>query len=330
MDKVLTIAMPCYNVERYLRRGLNSLADVRLANDVEVIIVNDGSTDATKTIAQEYVDRMPELFRLIDKENGGHGSAVNVGIDQAKGRYFRVVDGDDWVDTEGLIKVVELLRVCEADFFVDEKCEVNMVTRARTQCSLPRKFRLIGMVPFSSVCADAACEEFMTIHTISVKASLLRDCNVRLHEGIFYVDLQYVIESTCHASTVQFAPIEVYQYLIGNSEQSVAYASFAKRYEDHAAMIRDIVAFADEEHFEGAIAQYVDNRVRLALHTHFNIALIYDDNRARGMRRAREFHAWLSKYHPRFEKMIRARYRKAVVLHLLGVDGSRLAHMMKR
>ena len=136
--------------------------------------------------------------------------------------------------------------------------------------------------------------------------------------------------ATCYAATVQFAPVEVYQYLLGNAEQSVAFASYAKRYEDHAAMVRDILAFADEGRFRGPIAQYLDNRVRLALHTHFNIALIYDEDRARGMRRAKAFYSWLASSHPRFERMVRSRYRKTLALHYLGVDGPRLAKMMGR
>lgn len=330
MDKVLTIAMPCYNVERYIRRGLDSLADDRLAQDVEVLVVDDGSTDATARIAQEYVDRMPSLFRLISKENGGHGSAVNCGIEHASGRFFRVVDGDDWVNTDGLVRVVELMKASQADVFVDEKCEVDMMTHARTHRPLPQGFRDLGTVAFTSVCGDIACEDYLTIHTISVKTDSLRKHGIHLHEGIFYVDLQYVIVSTCYAKTVQFAPVEVYQYLLGNAEQSVAFSSYAKRYEDHAAMVRDIVSFADEGRFDGPIAAYLDNRVRLALHTHFNIALIYDEDRTRGMRRAKEFRAWLAQNHPRFEAMIRKRYRKAVLLHVAGVDGPRLAKMMGR
>ena len=93
---------------------------------------------------------------------------------------------------------------------------------------------------------------FLTIDTLSVKTELLRRNNIRLHEGIFYVDLQYVVMATRYAATVQFAPVEVYQYLLGNAEQSVAFASYAKRYEDHAAMVRDILAFADEGRFAGA------------------------------------------------------------------------------
>ena len=185
MGKVLTIAMPCYNVERYLRRGLDSLADERLADDVEVIVVDDGSTDETARIAQGYVERMPQLFRLVSKENGGHGSAVNAGIDHAQGRYFRVVDGDDWVDTDGLVRVVELLKASDVDLFVDEKVEVDMTTHARTHCHLPAGFRLPGVVDFLSVCGDGACEAFLTIHTLSVKTELLRHNNIHLHEGIF-------------------------------------------------------------------------------------------------------------------------------------------------
>ena len=108
-SKVLTIAIPSYNVERYLEHGLASYCSPKLESGLEVIVVDDGSTDATALIAESFVKRSPSIFKVISKENGGHGSTINAALQQARGKYFRVVDGDDWVCTQGLIDLVERL-----------------------------------------------------------------------------------------------------------------------------------------------------------------------------------------------------------------------------
>ena len=102
MDKILTITVPAYNVEMYLDSILPTFLDDQILDVIEIFIVNDGSEDKTKEIGQRYVDQYPGIVYLIDKENGGHGSAINKGIELATGKYFKVVDGDDWVDTKEL------------------------------------------------------------------------------------------------------------------------------------------------------------------------------------------------------------------------------------
>ena len=109
MSLQLSIGVPSYNVESYLEHDLATYADPRLEGLVEVIVVNDGSTDATHQIAQGFVDRMPGVFRLIDKPNGGHGSAVNAAMAAARGRYFRVIDADDWATTDALVEFARQL-----------------------------------------------------------------------------------------------------------------------------------------------------------------------------------------------------------------------------
>ena len=128
MSKILSVAVPSYNVEQYMNKCLDSFSDKRLQDGLEVLIVNDGSTDRTKEIAESYVERFPLIFKLINKENGGHGSAVNAGIANATGKYFRIVDGDDWVDTDNLVQLLQLLADTNTDLVVDEKREVHMVT----------------------------------------------------------------------------------------------------------------------------------------------------------------------------------------------------------
>ena len=110
-EKILTVTIPSYNVEAYLEDCLESFVNSEVMDDIEVLIVNDGSSDNTAKIAQRYVDKYENTFRLINKENGGHGSTINTGVREAKGKYFKVVDGDDWVDTRSFISCISLKRL---------------------------------------------------------------------------------------------------------------------------------------------------------------------------------------------------------------------------
>lgn len=106
--KLLSIAIPCYNSAAYMRKCVDSLLPG--GEDVEIIIVNDGSKDDTPVIAEEYRERFPSIVKVVNKENGGHGSAVNAGIEQASGLYFKVVDSDDWVSQSAYIQILNKLK----------------------------------------------------------------------------------------------------------------------------------------------------------------------------------------------------------------------------
>lgn len=115
MEKILTVVVPTYNAEKYLRDNLESFEIPELMQDIEILIVNDGSTDHSLDIAEEYIKRYPETYRVITKENGGHGSGINCGIEHAQGTYFKVVDADDWVEKEAFVSLVKALKASGAD-----------------------------------------------------------------------------------------------------------------------------------------------------------------------------------------------------------------------
>ena len=128
----LTIAVPAYNVESYLARGLESYLDPRFVGNLEVIVVDDGSTDGTRALAEEFAARSHGVIRVISKKNGGHGSAVNAGLAEARGRYFRVVDGDDWVNADGMAEL--LVSDCGPGFspeIIARVFEPYVTTKAR-------------------------------------------------------------------------------------------------------------------------------------------------------------------------------------------------------
>lgn len=319
---LLTIAVPSYNVEAYLEHGLSTYDDARFEGLLEVVIVNDGSTDGTQAIAQTFMQHRPRVFRLVNKVNGGHGSAVNAGIDAAGGKYFRVIDGDDWVDTENLMRLLEHLRGSDADVVVDVKCEVDMSTGARELFPLPSDMTLDSTLTFAQVCAREEISSLVMIHTLTLCTDFLRSIGLRLLENTFYVDFEYVVKATLDAESVQFVNLNVYQYLVGNAAQSVADDNYVRRWTDHERVTREILALYGRRGttLEAARLDYLRRRCELIVNTHYNIALIFDKDRKRGARRAKDFRAWLRAEHPSIAAATDRRYRQACVLHHLGVD----------
>ena len=118
MNKLLTFSVAAFNVEDYLPKLFNTLLDIRYADKIEVLVINDGSGDGTARIAEDYEHRFPDTVRLVNKENGGHGSTINWGIKEAKGKYFRALDGDDWVDCDGLYSLLTQMETTDADMIL--------------------------------------------------------------------------------------------------------------------------------------------------------------------------------------------------------------------
>lgn len=331
---VLTIVMPSYNVERYLAHGLASFCDGRLADALEVIVVDDGSTDDTRAIADEFVQREPRIFRVISKENGGHGSAINVGLAAARGAYFRVVDGDDWVSTEGLVELVARLRTLDCDLVVDKKREIHMVTGATELFKLAEGVEPDVVLPFEQVCANDEASAQVMIHTLTARTDYLRRVGLRLLEHTFYEDYEYIVKASAPARTIMFLDIEVYQYLVGNAGQSVSMSNYVKRWADHSRVVDEMLRYlADAE--SGLLADpldpwaiaYLRHKVHLIIDTHYNIALLFDDDRARGRGRAAAFRDELKCANEDQWKMGERRYKTALLLNRLGISYARMQQM---
>ena len=329
---VLTVAMPCYNVARYLERGLASFDDARLEGLVELIVVDDGSTDTTASIAQAFVERRPQVFRLISKPNGGHGSAVNAGLAQARGAYFRVVDGDDWVDTDELVRFAQLLAQATSDLVVDVKTEVDMATMSPRVFPLPAELAQGGSCDLESVCMLDAFAPNVMIHTLTARVAYLRSISLHLLEKTFYEDLEFVVKATLDAADVEFVDTRVYQYLVGNASQSVADEGYVRRWDDHTRVCEELLALLSsrKQDLSPIRLAYLQRRCALLSNTHYNIALIFDKDRARGARRAKAYRAALRANHPDVARLSDSHYRKAMVLHVLGVDSQKKLDSLRR
>lgn len=214
--------------------------------DVEIIIVNDGSSDNTLQIANAYAREYPHIVRVIDKPNGGHGSGVNVGIQAAQGLYFKVVDSDDWLDTDALKILLNTIKshisagqspdLYITNFVYDKYFENTSHVSGYTN-KMPagefigwdkiKKFRLSHM---------------MLMHALVYKREALVNSGMVLPEHTFYVDNIFAYEPLPHTRTLYYLDVDLYHYFIGRADQSVSYCNFVKRYRQQ---IRVMLHMAD-------------------------------------------------------------------------------------
>lgn len=320
---ILTVAIPSYNVERYLAHGLASYDDDRLEGRIEVLVIDDGSSDGTRGIADSFALRRPSIFRVISQKNAGHGGAVNTGLREARGVYFRVVDGDDWVNTDGLVDLCKRLVHLDADVVIDKKREVHMGTGESRLFELAGSPLLDAAIPFQSVCCDRDLLSQFMIHTLTVRTAFARAAGVLLLEHTFYEDFEFVVKCTAPAQTIAFEDIEVYQYLVGNASQSVSHENYVKRWEDHTRVVDAMLDYLDSCGLEGVALKYLRYKIRLLVHTHYNIALLFDADRSRGRARAKVFRRMLRSRDTALTKETDARYLSALTLNVLHLSYAR-------
>ena len=193
MDKLLTIIVPTYNAAAYLDKGLSSFAikDEALFARLEVLIVNDGSTDDSAKIAQKYVERYPQVYRIINKENGGHGSGINVGAREAEGKYFKVIDADDWVDVKGFLSYLEKLQDMDADVIITPYQEYD-VRNDKTKDLIAQPLAYGHNYDLAEV-MDQWPQCHMDLHFwgITYRTDFYQKLGYELVEGEFYEDQEY-------------------------------------------------------------------------------------------------------------------------------------------
>lgn len=222
--KLLSIAVPCYNSEAYMRKCVDSL--LLGGEDVEIIIVDDGSTkDNTAEIADEYAAQFPTIVKAVHKENGGHGSAVNAGIANASGLYFKVVDSDDWVKEDAYMKILDTLRELAGGDRVLDMLISNYVYEKEGE-KRKKIMHYHHILPQDQMFTWDDCRYFMKghyilMHSVIFRTKLLRECGLHLPEHTFYVDNIYVFEPLPYVKNLYYLDVNFYRYYIGRQDQSV-------------------------------------------------------------------------------------------------------------
>ena len=228
MNKLLTIIIPTYNMEVYLPKCLSSLIvdDESLMNMMEVLIVNDGSKDRSSEIAHDYYTSYPDVFRVIDKENGNYGSCVNIALPMVNGEYVKILDADDYFDNDVLPAFLSFLQNIDADVVLSDFMQITAggERKALFEFNVPDD-RVVGISEMTSMDINHAL-----MHGVTYRTELVRSINYRQTEGISYTDQEWISIPIAYAKTVAHFPRVLYCYLVEREGQTMDPVVFEKTF----------------------------------------------------------------------------------------------------
>ncbi len=227
MDKLLSIIVPSYNMEKYLPKCLDSLIvdDADMLNRLDVIVVNDGSKDHTSGIAHGFEAEYPGVFRVIDKANGNYGSCINAALPTVKGRFVKILDADDTYDTAAFGRYLnELAKLPPTvDMVMNDWVQVN----ARGDVTESKSYPLPTDVPLGvEMCVRRKCE--MAMYATAYRTALVKEIGYTQLEGISYTDTEWMYLPPAFAREMRYVKQPVYRYLLGRAGQTMEHATFVR------------------------------------------------------------------------------------------------------
>ena len=218
--------------------------------EVEILIVDDGSTkDKTAEIADEYERNYPGICRAIHQENGGHGEAVNAGLRNASGIYFKVVDSDDWVDEAAYMEILDTLRSFVygektldmlVSNFVYEKQGAERKKVMNYRRALPEK----ELISWEDV-KVFLLGQYILMHSVIYRTELLHQCGLELPKHTFYVDNIFVYQPLPHVKTIFYLNVNFYRYFIGREDQSVNESVMIGRIDQQIRVTKLMIGYYD-------------------------------------------------------------------------------------
>ncbi len=245
--KLLSVVIPCYNSEGYMRHAVETL--LVGGEDVEILIVDDGSTDRTYEIGLELQERHPGIVKVIHQENAGHGGAVNTGLKEAAGLYFKVVDSDDWVKEDAFLEVLAELKS-----LVEDGTNLDMFICNYVYEKVGEKKKKVihyrNCMPQDCVfswddVSHFRTGQFILMHSVIYRTKLLKECGLELPKHTFYVDNIYVYQPLPMVKTMYYKDLNLYRYFIGREDQSVNENNMMKRIDQQLLVTRSIIDLHD-------------------------------------------------------------------------------------
>lgn len=249
MKKILTVAIPCYNSADYMGRSIESA--LLGGEDVEILIIDDGSSDKTAEIADEYARKYPTIIKAIHQENKGHGGAVNTGIANAQGVFFKVLDSDDWLDDVAYAKILKILKKV-----VDEGHELDLLLSNYIYEKVGRRYKRVmrykRAMPANRIISWDTCRihfnkfQYVLMHSVIYRTELLWESKVMLPEHTFYVDNVFLFKPMIHVKKLMYVNADLYHYYIGREGQSVNEQTMVKRIDQQIFVTKELICFFSE------------------------------------------------------------------------------------
>lgn len=317
-QKILSIIIPMYNSKLFIAKCLDSLiVSEQLQDALDVIVVNDGSTDGCECIAETYVQRYPQMIRILNKENGGHGSAINHGLALCKGVYFKVLDADDWVETdklEQLLRTLPTLELCDV-----VTCHYHTYN-IQTEKLEPLCAQMKEPVEYLSM--EQVMERWMQIrhvfwlHGMIYRCDFYRQFDMKLPEKVYYDDQVFITVPVSQAETICLLDQFLEIYRIGDSEQSVSKKSQVARILHQKTVIKAVLETQNDTR-TAAGQEYWYARTCSWLSTYWMTTYLRHTDRRAGRTEAREFWKEICDDYPDVAQRMRKRYYLLAVMHAL-------------
>ena len=239
-SKILSVVIPTYNIEKYIVKCLDSFLNDKLMDMIDIIVVNDGSFDNSSLLAKDFEKKYPNSFKVIDKVNGGHGSTINTALKYAIGKYFMVVDGDDWVDSKSLLEILaKLNKMEEYDAVYFNYITEVQYNNSKIYNSLNTIFSNNGEVDFNN--SKLSIINQIGLANTIYKTSNIKNKDYKLLEKTYYVDAEYMLFPLETIKKAYYFDKIVYHYLVGRANQSININTALKHIDDRKKIIYDVV-----------------------------------------------------------------------------------------
>ncbi len=321
MKKTISFIVPSYNVEHCLETALNSFLVEEILENIEVIIVDDGSQDNTAEIAYQYALQYPETFRVIRKENGGHGSAINCGVQIAVGKYIKVIDADDWIVTSNLKQWIAQLEESNADVVLNPFHMINISTNKKESRHMYLENYRRTYTLEEIISNWKAFDRCITFHGITYNRLFYTKYAHKLPEKIFYEDQEYASIPCCHAVSIQPMELFIYQYMVGSAEQSVALPNQLKRIEHIKQVALRMISYsASCTGLTSCGRSFLEQKAEGVVLSFYTIAATGNPNRAEGRQWCYQLNQEIKSTSPLFYKRIRKKFRMYQIFNYLKIN----------
>lgn len=325
--KYITFAVPCYNSAAYMEHCIKSL--LKGGESIEIILVDDGSTDDTAVIADRYAKKYPDIIKTVHKENGGHGSGVNKGLELATGLYYKVVDSDDWVDEKALN---DLLSTIKSNHSLNKDVDMYIVNYVYERGEEQKVINYKDALPENKIFSWNDVGHFkpsenLLMHSLVHNTAFLRSTGVKLPEHTFYVDNIFAYYPLPFVKSMYYLNIDFYRYFIGRTDQSVNESVMIKRIDQQIFVTKTMIDFLNPY-------DYWDSNRRCAkylIHTLdtmmiVSTILLQVSNTPENQEKRHELWNYLKQKNPRlYKKLVRSISGLTNLPRFLSVSGYHLA-----
>jgi len=327
--KLLSFIIPSYNCRDLLGKCVESMLCPEILGKLDIIIVNDGSTDDTAGIAQTYCDRYPDSVRLISQENKGHGGALNTGCAAAEGKYLKVIDADDWVETSNLSAFLSALEHCESDVVLTHHYTRNISTgEVRHWKSYPEAFgKALSMEQIMAQPNDFF--RSLTFHGITYRTDFYRQQGIALSEHVFYEDQEYSTIPCCSAQSITCLDLFIYNYRIGDVNQSVSDANQLKRLGHSETVMDRLLREYENRSLSPAGKAFFQTKMKIFILGYLTTVLLADKDKAAGRQRSEKRMTLLKQKLPEAYALASRQYKAFRLLNRLHVSKAAWDRLME-